>query len=649
MVKAPLQPRDIINLYDQSFPVFQDYWDKAEENERYKRVENFSDAEKAQIEGQGRQAYAIPLIASKVNQHLSHQIKNRTEWRLEALQDRNDEVKAQVGNVQFRDLEHRCDMIHLESDVFDSGVSVLFGASEIYLDYDKDLNPVPAVKELDYRDVMWDANSVAYNKDEDALWMAKMTKVSRLQIREEYGDEAAKVLAQDFDNYGRKNEVYYLAKNKDRDYDVITLFTHYHKVLRKYHLVLFNDYANLHGKKDQLVALKTRSKKEADRYLRELEIPYLTRGLELSEKNGIEIKRELGIDKYVLTYNKILEYEETEYPHFPIHIYHSYFYKGKFWTLTDVLKSAQRFIDRYLAQIDYSFGTDIKSAYEINVNLLADGLTLEDALEALHQDGYIPVKANGAIKSLRGAGINPQWVNMIQVMQSYLEDLAGGRSFQGLSESKDESGKAIKLKQEQGAGLAALFVDNLNRWKRDLGKKLLWWFQKYDTAERVIKVGGTQMNPQVLQTLQQLGVYQPSGRLGSGYLRINTPLTHLRDAEFELKVTEAQLSETAKERRLGQLALLGQMNPNMAMLPKYNLMILESAGLDYSDIQELKADYENMLKAQAEAQQKEQEMEQQSQSIEDAVKVAELKLKKEELGIKRDTANKKPENKPKGK
>lgn len=639
-MKAPLTASDIIRLYDQAFQYFQPIWNRAEENERYRRVEHFKEDEKAQIEAQGRQAYSIPLIANKVDQHIAHQRKNRTEWRLEAIHDANDEIKAQVGNVQFRDLEQRSDMVHVESDVFDSGVAVSHGAVEIYLDYDKNLNKIPSIREVDYRDVMWDSNCVTYNKDDKdggALWMAKMTKVARIQIKQAFGEKKGKIVKPDYSHYGRDRETNYILRHdKDADLDILTLFTHYQKVLRKFYVVLFNDYANLNGKKDTVVCLRTEDKKEAEKFLRKLEIPYLVRGMELSESNGIEIERKLQLDKYILTLDEILEYEKTELEHYPLHIYHSYFYKGKFWTLTDVLKSAQQFIDRYIAQIDYLLGTEIKNAYEINVNLLADGMTIEDAIEVLQQDGYIPTKASGAVKALRGAGANPQWMQMVQVMQSYIEDLAGGRSFQGLSEGKDESGKAIKLKQEKGEGLASLFIDNLNRFKRDLGKKLLWWFNKYDTAERVIKVGGSQMNEQTLQTLQQLGVYTPSQKLGSGYLKVNTPLTHLGDAEFELKVTEEQLSETAKERRLSQLAMLGQLDPVISQLPKFKMLFMESSGLDYSDKVELINEYKATIQAQAEATQKQQNMEQQSQAIEDTVKVGELKFKKAELELKKD-------------
>ena len=112
--------------------------------------------------------------------------------------------------------------------------------------------------------------------------------------------------------------------------------------------------------------------------------------------------------------------------------------------------------------------------------------------------------------------------------------------------------------------------------------------------------------------------------------------TSLQDAEFELKVTEAQLSETAKERKLGQLIALGQIDPAMAQLPKYKEMFMEASGMDYSDKIELIESYKQMIQGQAEAQAQAQKAEEQSQAIEDSVKVAELQLKKEEIAIKKE-------------
>lgn len=590
---------------------FDEKHDKGIENERYMEVESWTPEEKQQIESQNRQAYSMGIAAQKMNTIIAEQRSNRTEWRLNAKIDPNDEIKAEIGTVQFRDLEKRCNMKYVDSDVFASGSAISLGAYEIYLDTDEDENIVPSVRAVDYRDLIYDKNAISYEKNE-AAFMAKKRQVYRYQIRNDYGKKAAEVYEGDTYNWGRKKESYFVTRGVDRDYDLITVFDHYQKVLRTYYYVMFNDYLNLNGKYGKKVCHKTRNKEEAVRYLQNMKKPYLKINAPLGA-NAITTKKETKIDKYVFTYERILEYEETDMSDFPFSLYYGYHFADKYWTVMDVLKSAQKFIDRYIAQIDYSFGKDIRNAYEIVVGKLAEGYTFEQALQRLEEDGVLPVKAENAINNVRSQGVNPQWMQMIQLMQTYLEDLAGGRSFQGLSEGADESGRAIKLKQQKGEMLASILIDNLSRTKRDLGKKLLWWFQKYDTNERIIKVGGGELSPQMIQLLQQNSIYTPSMKEQNvGYLRVNLGNTsHLQDAKLELEVNETALSETQRQKKQFELLTLAQTNPNMAQLPKYNELMLEYSGVNYTDRQALMEDYRQYLQAQAEAAKKEQEREDQ--------------------------------------
>lgn len=602
-METPLSVSDLVSRHDAVSPYFQSLWTSGEENEIYKKGENWTEAQKAQIEGQSRVPYAVPLTAAKLNQVLAYQRNSRTEFNLRALADPRDEIKAEIGKIIFKDFEHQNNFEYLESDVFDSGVAVKYGVVGIYVDKDDDYRDVVRVREIDYKNFVWDANATTYEKD-DALFMAEIDKVYRYQIREEYGRDAARKVSSNDSTWGRNKSSYFISPNENEDYDIISKFTHYEKVVRQYYCVLFNDYQNLLGLAEQNVVAKFRNKKDAEYRLRELQAEYIVRGLPLGESSVVPETRVM-LDKYVFTIDNILEYEETELETFPYSIYQSYQYKDAIWSLTDLLKSMQKFIDRYISQIDYSFGKDIKNVYELAVNQLADGLTYEKALEIIEDSGVVPVKMTGAMQAVRGQGINPQWIQMTQMMQSFLEDLSGGRSFQGLQENAKESGRAIIAKQQQGELIASLFIDNLRRWKRDLGKKLLWWFNRYDTAERVIKVGGGEISQEMMQVLMQEGVAQPSLKeKDSGYIKINShPLTVLKDAKFELVVTDSPLSETRQTQKFAQLALIPQFAPQISMIPEFVALLLENANVPYEERKKILAGMQAQAEAQAQAQQ----------------------------------------------
>ncbi|RMG43488.1 MAG: hypothetical protein D6732_00060, partial [Methanobacteriota archaeon] len=429
---------------------------------------------------------------------------------------------------------------------------------------------------------------------------------------DEYGKEAAEVSASDDLRWGREANAYYGVMDENRDLDLITVFTHYQKVIRTYYVVLFNDYMNLHGLKDKKVVFETRNKDEAEQKLRELKIPYLRNGYPIGA-NEIQKVRKKKIDKYVFTLERILEHEETDMEDFPISLFFGYSYMDKFWTLTDILKSAQRFVDRYISQIDYSFGKDIKNAYELVVPKLAEGLNFEQALKVLEDDGILPVKAEGAIKNVRTNGVNPQWMQMVSVMQSYIEDLAGGRSFQGLSEGANESGRAVLAKQKMGELGASLLIDNFIRAKYDLGRKLLWFFKQYDTSERIVKIGGSALTPEELQMLRVQGVVMEGTR---PYVRINPgDTTHLANAKLELRVTVDELSETEREKKLMKLIAFAQLNPQIAQLPEFNELLMKYSDINYNDRMRLLEGYRNMLRAQAQAAQNQQNAELEKQAF----------------------------------
>lgn len=626
-IKAPLTVADLLTRHEAVLPYFNELWTSAEENERYKKGEHAPEV-KAAIEAQHRVAYMINMMTTKLNQIIAYQQNNRTEFKIKAIIDPADEIKASIANIVFKDFEHRTNFKFLESDIADSGITVKYGVSKIYLGKNSQLEDVVMVKDIDYKNFVWDSNAVEYSKN-DALFMCELEKVYRYQIAQEYGREAAKKHASgEHFEWGREKDAYFISPNlMNEDYDTITKFCHYEKVLRDYWVVIFNDYMN-----NEKIVEKFRSKDKAEYRLRELQIPYLDQNLDLPE-GGVEQVREVELDKYVFTMDSILEYEETDLKAFPYSLYFSFTFKDKVWCFADLLKPLQQFIDRYFSQIDYGLGKDIKNVYEMAVNQLADGLDYQKAMEIIEDSGVLPVKTTGSIQAVRSQGINPQWTQMITLVQSYLEDIAGGRSFQGLSEGANESGISVEKKAQQGALIASPMLENIKRWKKDLGEKLLWWFNKYETSERIIKVAGADLSPEMLQLLQQTGSYQPSmTEKNTGYVKINSnPLTIFRDAEFELLVSDSPYSETRKRQKFAELAILSQTVPGITTLPEYVQLLLDTQDIDYDTKRKLTEGFAQQAKmqaemAQAQMAQKQAEMESKNQIEQGKLKLDALKI-----------------------
>jgi len=569
----PLSASDLESFHDQIINYFKQKWTEGEENERFQKGHHWSDAHETKIENQNRIPYSFSVMATKLNTIKTTQKQARTQFKVSAKVDPNDEIKAELATLMLRDDEKGSKFKYLESEVFDSGLSVKYGAGEAYLDY-SEFQPKIKFRKLDYKNVVWDINSREYDLV-DSLFVAKIDRLYRFQIRQEYPQFADRLNLRT-SQIGREKSSYYVSRNKNNrnDYDIISKFTHYQKVARTVWYVLHPDTKGLLG--EGLYIKEFKAQEEAERHLREVNIPYLMNGLDT--EGSVESKDQIKYDKYVFADGVILEYEATDYPSPPIKVYRCFHYEDDFWSFMDMLKSPQKFMDRLFAQIDYSLGADIKNVYQLNVNALAEGKTFEQAKAIIEKTGgVVPVNSSEEVlKAIQSQGLNPQWIQLAGIMGGFIEDWTGGKNVHGLQESAGESGKAINLRQKQGLMVGYIMLDNLSRWKQLMGEFALYLHKKYDTAQRQIKVQGAELTPEMLQTLNQSGIVTPSqAEPESVYVKVPGGIDFLKDADLELTVTESALTDSEKEFQYLQLLEMGRSNQAMWQMPAYVMMLLQ--------------------------------------------------------------------------
>lgn len=605
MIDTPLSLHDLTELHNAVAPYFLKKWVAGEENERYKKAEHWTQEELNKLQTQNRIPYSIAMLATKVNAILAMQRNARSEFKVVANSDPADEPKAEVATIQLRQKEKETGFKFIESDVFDLGLAVSCGAVEIVPKMKKGQQHI-GIDLLSYKNVVWDTSSEDYEM-KDALFIARLTPMYRYQI-EQFYDIKVEELPTGIG--GWLWDGYYYEKNlySKTEFDVINLFTHYQRVNRKSYYVVFNDTKELFGGGVQ--AEKYRTSKEAKERKKYVESIYVVDMSENIEVEYVEVTEE-KIDKYVFTATDILEYVELDSEDFPIVVYRSFHSLKDYWTLTDLLKSPQVFLDRTFMQIDHSFGRDIKNVFQGNSNALAEGETMETAkLKAEKTGGIIWTRTSEqAFMPIQSQGVNPQYFQIANIMQSFLEDLSGGRSFQGLQETSQESGRAVLARQQQGKMMASLFLDNLHRWRRKVGKILLNHISEYETEERMIKVLGSEMSEGLKEILKLGELYEDSmTSKNEGFIKINeNGLSYLRDADLELVLTEAPLNDDQKNEKFQQLIALTQMYPQMIPVE----VLLEYVDLDYSIKQKI-------INYGKQVQEQQQQMQQQQLNIEKA-------------------------------
>ena len=605
---TPISYSDLVQLHTNILPTFSPSWERGDENERYIKYQHWSKKQKADIE-KTRQAYSFALIANKINTICALQRNTRTGFRVDAAQDPADDVKAELATIEMKDFERRVSFKYVESETFAQGVGVDYGAVEVYLDSDEDYNTVVMCRPLDYKLVIWDANARDYLL-RDALFIAKRRPRYRKDMREEYGAIVDRISVGDaFSTSDRLVYNYFInvSKSGNTDYDLISEVTHYQRVKRTYFCALFDDYLNLNGKMGSRAVGKYRTRKEAEEKILEMKVPYLSIGQRPGASEIIR-KVEDKLDKYVFTYVGILAYEETDLDadQCPLIVYRAFHLLDDWWTMTDLLKDPQVFLDRLLSQIDYSLGTDVKNAYEINIEALAQNETPESAQRKITKSGGTVFKRGPerVVYPIESVGAKQEYFQLAAIMQNFVEDLAGGRSFSGLKDQSNESGKAIALKQSQGQLVAELFIDNLMRWKGHVGQVVLDWIGIYQTAERTVKVAGDSLDEQMKALLIENKVYEQSkNKPGTGFAYINqkgNPDSYLKDARLELVISEGELTEIDADQKLNQL--LAYQKITGAPLPPE--VVLQFIKMDSSLKNKIREAY------QAQAQQQQQQVKQ---------------------------------------
>lgn len=613
---TPMVVEDLLGFHNAVASKFIDIWAEGEENEQRFMGNNWLPELRKEIEGQGRNAYSIPIAQAKVR-HISSAFRQvRTSHKVEAKSDPADEPKAQIAQLRLRDIEKRSVGKFTDVDVFDSGVAIKYGVKKIDID-DRDGIEKVVSKVWDYRNFVWDLNSTTYDYKESAMWCAEVEQVTKSYLRQKYPNAPERYWGtEQIGSFSGRDKISYFVRkslHEDNEYDLLSLFTHYHKVTKDFYCVLFPDSANLFDFTSPMVG-KYKNEKDAKKKLGQLNKVYFKNDV-LPEGEIVKKSYEV-IDKYVFTCNNILEYEETDLEYFPYDVYFSIRFADKFISFMDFLKSPQLIIDRMWSQIDYTLGKDVKNAYQGNANALADDQDRDEAVKTITEEGGVIWTKTGdeVFRAIQRAGTNPEWTGVIQIMMKYLEDFGGGQSFQGLN-AQAKSGKAVINEVMQGQMVASAFFDAFNRFKRAHGKNLLSWLKKYDDEEGIIKIHGGALSEEMVALLQKEELFEPALEKNSGgYVRYNVeekPMSYLKDADLELEVIEEGLSETERDRRWLMLTEAERADPLGALqsLPSWFKLKLEAMDIDPSTRQILLKEYAAKQEAMAQQAKQDQDIE----------------------------------------
>lgn len=603
--------------YEKAKSVLDPVYQRGLENARYYRGDNWSQRDRLAHTSQGFfHAYSIPLIAVKINRILSQQRANRFEAKARG-RGQEDELTAEVINMIIKYVDDANQFKWLESEVYQDGLTKLYGVLKIDIDYLS--SPLGEIKmtKVPFDQFYYDTNAKDYLL-EDAVFVGEYKWLP--------ADKAA-ALYPDFDfqkdgetaPYGALDHAYQTISNSwysgmrrteekslehwlDENNKLVKICEHFEKEYQKRYLVQSPETGDF-------VACKTR--KQAEEFVR-MGLGGGENTSEVQPEKFLIIPKTIPLWRRILfTGDTIISNTEHEFSRPPYHRYTALFDDGYCWSLVDLAKDPQKAYDRMMSMIDKSTAKNIKgNNYTVNPDRLHPTEIQDmDALFGRLSSGgsYVKVISPDAIAPINKFNDIRVESSMAAAYQQLIEDLLGGRNYQGLESSSRQTATEIMSLERNATQTGLLYADNLARWKQSVWSYVTELIKVVYTPERTVRVIGEVATKEVQEALQSAGIYKPSSIYAGevGYLDLSTLGTSLYDCELDIIIDNVESSRTDRDEKFQQIMALNQISIQGYGQPLPFELMLKYSKLDPTIKASLAAFQQQ---AQATSQQKQKEM-----------------------------------------
>lgn len=535
---------------------FQTKWEKAKENAKFYRLVQYSDAQLAKFTQDKRVPYVLDYVSNAINAYLGVQRDQRTDIAFLPV-EKEDEVKVEVLNSVKDAVLRKNQFQYVESDIFQDGLIELCG----FLGYewsDQD-NPLGELKlfRIPQRQMSWDINRRDYSLSK-STWVSRMRLQPKREMMRKHPDHAKEIermqlSASVLDNLGLDDT--YLKQIVYGDLDSLAYIEFYEKDFKtKYFLI---DDKGTVG--DEIYETKKDAEKAVKNVMRQMSESGLpTPNLTIKGKEFPTIYKSEVLHGTVLTDTK-----DIDEPFYPYDGYYPYWHDGEYWSVMDTFKDAQKFINKMMSLIDHQITTSSKGTLFVD-DKVPDPI-YKKIVDTWSKTGGVLKMPDPEhnIKFVESKGFDPRYLSAQEMAITNLEKKAGGGNFLGHRETASESGVAVRQRIEQGSLTSFVVYDNLSRFKKEVGEKIMWYLSNFMTAAQKIRLEGKDLT-QFAQT-QFPEWFKPSLRPSVGFLEINT--THensLEGLKADVIVDEAKHSVTKNAAVLQQLSVAMQSSPLLA-------------------------------------------------------------------------------------
>ena len=635
-----------------------DYIEMAKKCDAFYRGDQWDEQDLAVLEAEGRPALTINTVLPTINTVLGEQATRRADIKFKPRRNADNEI-ATTLNKLFMQISDNNRLDWVEQQVFSDGL-IMDGRGyfDVRMDFSDHVEGEVRITAKDPLDILIDpdakdADPKTWNEVYETRWM------SMDEIQELYGKvkaENIRFIAENGNGYGRDSIEYEETRFGDLDptddyfgagvpseddyknVRSVRVIERQHKKMQR--VDCFVDPVT----GDQLDVPEGWSDRKMKKFAKEY-------GLNIMSK----VKRKV---RWTVTADKVVLHDDwSPYNDFTVVPFFAYFRRGRPFGMVRNLLSPQEQLNKIASQELHIVNTTANSGWMVESGSLV-GMQTDDLEEHGAETGLVVEYNRGSTPPVK---IQPNQIptgldRIGQKAALNIQTISGINDSMLGSDSAEVSGVAIQAKQNRGAVMIQVPLDNLRKARQYLAERVLHLLQTFYTEERVIMVTNEDIPTEPREEVA-INVETPEGQiindLTLGEYDVIVSTAPARDSFDEVQFAEAlnlrqvgvaipddaivQYSHLAKKEELAQRirAVAGQEPPTeeevqvMQMQEQMEMqrVQLELAKLE-AEVQHLKTESAlNVAKVQDTA------------DVDPQLRVAELQakiqMKQEELDLRR--------------
>ena len=467
-----------------------DYIEMAKKCDSYYRGEQWDEADIAALDAEGRPALTINTILPTVNTVLGEQSTRRADIQFKPRRGGDAEV-AHTLNKLYMQIADNNKLDWVEQQVFADGL-IMDGSGyfDVRMDCSDHVEGEIRITAKDPLDILpdpdaKDSDPKSWNEVFETKWMTLD------EIEELYGKKPAdrlQFIAENGNSFGRDSIEYEETRFSDvdstddylgagipgddeyRNVKALRVIERQHKRITRVDCFVDPNTG------DQREVPEAWGDRKAKKFAKEYGLSIITK-----------TKRKV---RWTVTCDKVVLFDDwSPYNDFTVVPYFAYFRRGRPFGMVRNLLSPQEQLNKIASQELHIVNTTANSGWMVESGSLV-GMTVDDLEEHGAETGLVVEYARGTNPPLK---IQPNQIptgldRISQKAALNIKAISGINDSMLGTDSSEVSGIAIQAKQNRGAIMIQVPLDNLRKTRQYLAEKILNLLQTFYTEQRIIQV-----------------------------------------------------------------------------------------------------------------------------------------------------------------